>query len=341
MPRDDPDALLTVAQAASLLGVHPNTIRTWTDGGRLAAYRINARGDRRFRRADVERILVEDAPAADHHARSNDHRQRDAELAFFERVAGGLTASPTPGTVARALVEALRTELHVGRAAVYLLAGDQLELVAHAGFDAPPPFVRTVPGDGREGHADDDDHEIVLSTRRGRIGSIVLDAASAERMGPSLMRAMASTMAPTLASSRVIVRARRELRRARALRSVIKELTGTLDLGSLLGDVVERTRSLFEADKAGLWLIDERDRMFRAAAHQGLGDEFLARVEALTVDADTIGARAMRDRRAYWIGDAPIEAVGVMRDAYAAEGVRTACLVPLVSGDQALGLLGL
>ncbi|MGH2418382.1 MAG: helix-turn-helix domain-containing protein, partial [Candidatus Limnocylindria bacterium] len=64
MPRDAPDTLLSVAQAATFLGVHPNTIRSWTDGGRLPAYRINARGDRRFRRDDVERLLVEDAPAA-------------------------------------------------------------------------------------------------------------------------------------------------------------------------------------------------------------------------------------------------------------------------------------
>ena len=57
MSRGPHDSLLSVAQAATLLGVHPNTIRAWTDGGRLAAYRINARGDRRFRRADVERLL--------------------------------------------------------------------------------------------------------------------------------------------------------------------------------------------------------------------------------------------------------------------------------------------
>ena len=43
------DATLTVAKAARLLGVHPNTIRTWSDQGRLRFYRINQRGDRRYR----------------------------------------------------------------------------------------------------------------------------------------------------------------------------------------------------------------------------------------------------------------------------------------------------
>ncbi len=57
------DALLTVSQAARLLGVHPNTIRTWTKGGRRVAYRINERGDRRYRDSDVRALLVEDVPS--------------------------------------------------------------------------------------------------------------------------------------------------------------------------------------------------------------------------------------------------------------------------------------
>ena len=52
------EALVSVAQAAALLGVHPNTVRSWTDAGRLPAYRINARGDRRYRSGDVQRLLA-------------------------------------------------------------------------------------------------------------------------------------------------------------------------------------------------------------------------------------------------------------------------------------------
>jgi len=52
------DATLSVTKAARLLGVHPNTIRTWSDQGRLRYYRINARGDRRYRRGDLERFLA-------------------------------------------------------------------------------------------------------------------------------------------------------------------------------------------------------------------------------------------------------------------------------------------
>ncbi|MCA1570610.1 MAG: helix-turn-helix domain-containing protein [Chloroflexi bacterium] len=107
------EALLSVAQAATLLGVHPNTIRSWTSAGRLTAYRINRRGDRRFRRDDVERLLVAGtaasaADAAD--AATHGPAAREAELAVFERVAVGLAATPAPGSVARVLVEAELTE---------------------------------------------------------------------------------------------------------------------------------------------------------------------------------------------------------------------------------------
>lgn len=52
--------LLTTAQAASLLNVHPNTVRNWADASLLPAYRIGPRRDRRFRRVDVESLLTED-----------------------------------------------------------------------------------------------------------------------------------------------------------------------------------------------------------------------------------------------------------------------------------------
>jgi hypothetical protein len=42
-----------------LLGVHPNTVRAWTDQGRLRCLRINERGDRRYRAADLQAFLHE------------------------------------------------------------------------------------------------------------------------------------------------------------------------------------------------------------------------------------------------------------------------------------------
>ena len=63
--------MLTVTGAARYLGVHPNTIRAWTEQGRLRCVRINARGDRRFMTSDLQSFLaagtVEVRPTPDHH----------------------------------------------------------------------------------------------------------------------------------------------------------------------------------------------------------------------------------------------------------------------------------
>ena len=51
--------MLTVSDVAQLLGVHPNTVRRWNQKGMLKSYRIGPRGDRRFRREDVDDLLRE------------------------------------------------------------------------------------------------------------------------------------------------------------------------------------------------------------------------------------------------------------------------------------------
>jgi diguanylate cyclase (GGDEF)-like protein/excisionase family DNA binding protein len=78
LPSRPIDATLSVTKAARLLGVHPNTIRAWSDAGRLRYYRINPRGDRRYRMGDLQRFLAaaqgghEPAPASFAHRRGSD-----------------------------------------------------------------------------------------------------------------------------------------------------------------------------------------------------------------------------------------------------------------------------
>ena len=51
--------MLTVTEVARLLHVHPNTLRRWSNDGRIRAYRINTRGDRRFGREEIAHFLDE------------------------------------------------------------------------------------------------------------------------------------------------------------------------------------------------------------------------------------------------------------------------------------------
>jgi excisionase family DNA binding protein len=51
------DRMLTTSEVAKILDVHINTIRRWSNRGSLTSYRIGSRGDRRFRRSDVDNLL--------------------------------------------------------------------------------------------------------------------------------------------------------------------------------------------------------------------------------------------------------------------------------------------
>ena len=49
--------MLTTTEVAHVLHVHPNTVRQWADKQLIRAYRLGPRGDRRFKRADLEGFL--------------------------------------------------------------------------------------------------------------------------------------------------------------------------------------------------------------------------------------------------------------------------------------------
>ena len=49
--------MLTTAEVAHLLHVHPNTVRHWANNELLHAYRLGTRGDRRFKREEVDDFL--------------------------------------------------------------------------------------------------------------------------------------------------------------------------------------------------------------------------------------------------------------------------------------------
>jgi excisionase family DNA binding protein len=57
--------MLTVREVARLLHVHPNTLRRWSNNGRIKAYRITARGDRRYKREEIAHFLAELSSQAD------------------------------------------------------------------------------------------------------------------------------------------------------------------------------------------------------------------------------------------------------------------------------------
>lgn len=59
------DKMLTPREVAELLHVHTNTLKRWSDKGRIVAYRINPRGDRRYRLQDIDYFLAQFNPSGD------------------------------------------------------------------------------------------------------------------------------------------------------------------------------------------------------------------------------------------------------------------------------------
>ena len=53
MPTDTYD--LTVSKAAEILGVHPDTLRRWSDDGKVPAWTTPS-GHRRYRRSDLDAL---------------------------------------------------------------------------------------------------------------------------------------------------------------------------------------------------------------------------------------------------------------------------------------------
>ena len=348
------EALVSVAQAAALLGVHPNTVRSWTEAGRLPAYRINARGDRRYRSGDVQRLLAEGTATADP---PPTERRVDAELAVLARLTAAPGPSANPTAVCRTAVEAVRSHLRVARVAAYLTreGGEgTMQLETHAGYQVSPP--ETLDPARHVGPADDSAaladvlveplrRQLTLRAGGEIIGALVIED---DPGGPlaevplAFLRTVGAAVAGNVITARALSRAKREVARSRALRHVAQELAGQLDLTSVLDDIVDRTRTLFDADKAGLWLVEEGDYPFHVAAVRGVGEAFLARARSLTWDSSAVGVQAARERRSIVVRNADSRAgVGAMQQSYRDEGIKTACLVPLVSHDQALGVIGL
>ena len=50
--------MLTTSEVAAILNVHINTIRRWSNQGSLKAYQLGPRGDRRFRKEDIDEFLA-------------------------------------------------------------------------------------------------------------------------------------------------------------------------------------------------------------------------------------------------------------------------------------------
>ena len=378
------DANLTVTRAAEVLGVHANTIRAWSDAGRLRYYRINPRGDRRYRLGDLQRFLAgldatgltSQPSPADH--RSNGARHRggavvalDEHLAMLELV-GELSALSgsairdalaSPGAPLAAAVRAIREALGVAHASAWRLEDHRLAPLAtsgppHSGLVAlpgsfgvlgaaladPSGVIEADPGL----HPSATNHpgrEVACAIPGGTDtwGVLLLLRDSTEPLSEpdrELIRVAATAVGNIIQASTSATDVAHQLQRADALRRVTSDIGSRLDLDEILERLADHAAVLFSADRIAAFLFEENGGR-RMAASRGLSQSWINAVS--TVEGVTLGAAAIAARRPMFsVHYADDPRAGELRAAIVQEGFDTACIAPLLDGDnpEALGILG-
>ena len=128
--------------------------------------------------------------------------------------------------------------------------------------------------------------------------------------------------------------------RADALRRIAARVSGRHDLERLFDDVIDESFSLFGVERAGLWRYDpDAPHPLTLAAARGLSDDIIEAVSHLPHGAGTAGMGAIHERRVRVLDRPMRSTTPSLREIYRRIGVQSICYVPIVFGDEPLGLL--
>ena len=118
------------------------------------------------------------------------------------------------------------------------------------------------------------------------------------------------------------------------------KVSGRRDVARLFDDIIDEAFGLFGVDRAGLWLYDRNAaHALSLGAERGLSAEIIDAIGTLPPDAPTTGMEALRRGRVRVLDRAMRHTTPELRAVYRSIGVRTVCYVPLIFGDEPLGLL--
>ena len=367
------DATLTVTKAAQVLGVHPNTIRAWSEAGRLRYFRINDRGDRRYRLGDLQRFLAaaeSPVPAGVPEGGPSRGARRDQSSTLTETSAGlDLLAdlaevASFPSGLDPALQEAChRIRVATGAALVGIWERRPGGLVARAteiegssaiaplsipsgpslfakALESPEP-IHARPGDPSAAPAlGMGTDELLVAIPGGETPWGLLVIAGAMELGPDDGRRLATAIARTLGvlvrGANVAEQATSRLRRSEALRRVATDLASRLDVADVVRDLCDHARVLFGADRVAVILRDAEGRV-SSPGGTGFSEAFLEAAREL--ELARIGLRELPSRRPIaLLGPEAARSSSPVRAAAIQEGVESLLLVPLVDGQTLHGV---
>ncbi len=361
--------------------MHANTVRAWSDAGRLRYYRINPRGDRRYRMSDLQRFLAaSDAtftlPAAEDN-RTAAGRRRSAVISLADHEAMlGLVAelSAIGGSAIRdalespeaplvAAVRTIRESLAAVHASAWRAADGRLTPIATAGppsrglVQLPDTYgvlgaalvdaavvVEADPGDHLSA-TNEPGREVAsaIPGEDGVWGVLLLVRRSVEPLTDperELIGIASTALGNIINAASSAANVAHQLQRADALRRVTSDIGSRLDLDEILNRVTDHAQVLFSADRVAAFLFEDGGTR-RMAASRGLSRSWIAAVTS--VEGTTLGTAAITARRPiYSLHYRDDPRAGPLRAAAVQEGIESACIAPLLDGDEpgALGILG-
>jgi signal transduction histidine kinase/DNA-binding response OmpR family regulator len=133
----------------------------------------------------------------------------------------------------------------------------------------------------------------------------------------------------------------RSVEEMRALGEIVRSVSSTLDIGTVLVTIITHAVELSEADAGGtIYEFDASTGVFEPRANYGVSDAYvrILRESRLRLGESAVGLCAV-NREPYQVSDVEKGADSRMREPLLREGVRAVLAVPLLREDRVIGAL--
>ena len=339
-------------ETARLLGVHANTVRSWTDEGLLSCLRINSRGDRRYRRSEIARFLdhASDAAGTREHQAKGPRRGARAHATgphntILRRIALDCAGAASTDELLQCAAALLHREGGYRAVAFVDRAGAVRQLVGRVTVDeraAQHALRGGQPTIGRAAGSGGGYRAIIPITLGDEpFGALILAGSDRTRSTDEggLLTVLAAQLALALRLRSAADRASEARRRVELLMAVSSEMSSQLDLAHILDQLVRRAAELFGADHAAVFSRRPTGAMYARAAHN-LSHAFLQILEHTATLPVT--EAAFDEQRIISTPNFPDDPRGIeLRPAFLREGIDTVTVAPLLSDGEQLGVLAL
>lgn len=325
-----------------MLGVHANTVRAWTDQGRLRCLRINERGDRRYSTRDLEMYLTlagRDAP--DRAAVTGSAPPTGLSVALLRRVAGLCTKEANLAEILTAVAPILIEAGYV-EATVVSAAGEPRHLVGAPELDET--LVRRARREQRPlaGLAEIGLRTFALPLDK-QVAADVMLLRRPEAATPSVhqeldfLAMLSDQLGAATAAAQRATTLEVERRRAHILQEINSDISSQLDLPRILHRLLGYTSELFGADHAavlrrlptGSFIVDHA---------LDISEEFRQAIEH--APALPLTQKAFAEGRTVSATNYPDDPRGAaLRRVLLREGVNTVTAAPLISDGELVGAM--